>query len=276
MPGLHSLRLKDLIEVPLFLILRSCPRLSHLRIGSKLPHVDCTATVGTDKLLPSPFPNIVSLTLEPFFEHLLEENRSLAHFINHAGGRILSLVLVKPVNWYISPDLHFLKSGSGIWANLQYLTFGTELYDEMSTIDSLNLLSTSLLPLASFLQLKTIEIPMNLQFTRQKWVNWFNWIATIVTHANPDLIPASFRAFRFTMLDISFPKTLDSLVHPLNSLQDRFQFCLEFIAPNTAEKEEMETLFEIVRSSFPSWDAACKLHFWIEVYRPGLHDLRWK
>ncbi|KAH8796852.1 hypothetical protein DL96DRAFT_1721775 [Flagelloscypha sp. PMI_526] len=276
MPSVQSLQFKEVCETPLLLILSSCPRLHHLHIGGELQYVDCTAKATTDTIIPNPFPEILSLTLEPFFSHHLDETRSLAHFLIRAGGQISSLTLVVPVTWGIRPNLYFLKPFRGIWTHLKHLTFGTGLYNDIAKPFPREFPITEMFPLANFSQLETVTIPMNIHFHIKEWDHWFNWVMAVLVFTGPQSIPTSFRAFRFSIPSLFYLKTSNSLPHPLDEMQDKFNIHLDFTVPHSAEMEKIDMMFALIRSTFPSWDAANKLNFLIEVYRPASRMMEWR
>ncbi|KAH8796848.1 hypothetical protein DL96DRAFT_1643351 [Flagelloscypha sp. PMI_526] len=266
-PGVKSLQLHEIGDAPLPLILCSCPRLRHLHIGAQ--YVGCSENI-LDELQSGPYPNIVSLTLEPFNSYDLDEKSSLTHFIKSAGDQISSLTLVAPWLGWISPDLAFLEPFISIWANLRHLIFGIKLYNTIANELPTQFVPRHLLPLSNFSQLETVTIPMHIhtssQATSKYWDCWFNWLNAVVTFAP---IPTSLKALRFYILpQLNRLQDFGPSPSSLDQVQDRFNFHLDFIVPFSVESGKIEMVFGFARSTFPSWNDVGKLNCRVEVYRP--------
>ncbi|KAH8796825.1 hypothetical protein DL96DRAFT_1721746 [Flagelloscypha sp. PMI_526] len=263
MPSVRSLRFHEVGAIPIFLVFAHCPLLRDFWLGSLYldgPQTDTTNEVGSD-----PVPNVVSLMFKPFAPDDLEETTPLAHFIKQSGHRITSLHLNQKEEGGIFQNLDDLQPFPDLKANLKHLYLGRRFHFGVVQNIPREFDQADLLPLASFPSLQTLTFPMYNFSSQEAWDCWFKWIAAVMSLAG-DSIPPSLKAIRFIHFpQISPSDSFGGTPHSLDKLYDKGHFSLEFVMSQWIRKEKLSEAFALVRTIFPSWEAAGRLSFRIKI-----------
>ncbi|KAH8796857.1 hypothetical protein DL96DRAFT_1643383 [Flagelloscypha sp. PMI_526] len=259
MPSVTSLQLTELGELPLFSVLKSCPLLRHLQIGSEF--VNSTEVYLDGNITPCSLPDIVGLTLKPLSLPDLDMKRSLAHFIKSQGKRIASLRLVQPCSSDLRPGLDFLQPFPDLKGNLQHLYFG-DISDEYNEAEEF-IKAFNYSSVADFCALQTITIPIHIPWSKEEWDDWFHWISDYISSSSPPFPPLNTVRFSIS-LEGYYPDQFDGSPHLLDNLKDSCPFLLDFIVQNSVSSVTIDQTFTLVRATFPTWDEAARLNFWVE------------
>jgi hypothetical protein len=133
MPIITYLEVLELRQAPLFSILRQCPLLRQVHLGSEKGHISSTINEETN----APYlAQISALTLGPFGKRDFSTDRVLARFVERAGGHISSLNLMCYNKEVLPSSFSFLLPFPHFTANITNLFIGKPLFYKIGELAS--------------------------------------------------------------------------------------------------------------------------------------------